>query len=91
MFLDRKFGYTESQDYTQLPGFEKLSADQQKRVHGAFDMGYMSAKHMGIKIALGTGHATAKAALEEELNSKTTTTSDVDVPPSIFAGLDNCY
>jgi hypothetical protein len=88
MFLNHTFGYPESLDYAILPGFERLSEENQRRVHAAFEMGYNSAKHMGVKTAMGTGHETAKLELEELL--KPVPAVEQSVPPSIFAGLDNC-
>ena len=87
MFLNHVIGYNESLDYKTLPGFDKLTVVQQQRVHEAFERGYLSGKHMGVKIALGKGHETARLALVEEQKSCEVFS---DVPPSIFAGLDNC-
>ena len=89
MFLDRKFGYTESLDYSTLPGFEKLSEEQQKYVHEEFERGYLGAVHMGMKIALGKGHETAKIAMTEAIKLKAVVKSD-PAPCSIFYGLENC-
>jgi hypothetical protein len=89
MFLNQKFGYPESLDYTMLPAFNTLNEEQQKQVHDAFERGYLLTKHMGIKIALGTGHETAKYELEQILLRKPSFVEQ-SVPPSIFAGLDNC-
>lgn len=82
------FGYDESLDYSKLPGFDKLTEEQQKHVHEEFERGYNKAKHMGVKIALGKGHQTAKVALEQF--QQTSTKKEQPVPPSIFAGLENC-
>lgn len=89
MFLDRKFGYVESLDYTLLPGFSKLGTSQKIKIHEAYERGYQSSKHMGIKIAVGTGFETAK----ETFASLVGTTNKIiaqQIPLSIFAGLENC-
>jgi cystathionine beta-lyase family protein involved in aluminum resistance len=72
-----------------IPGYEKLSESQQQRVFDAFERGYNHSKHMGVNIAVGTGYETAKLALAEELKSIESKVEEI--PPSIFAGLDNCY
>ena len=82
------FGYEESQDYAQLPGFDKLTAEQQKRVHEEYERGYNAAKHLGIKVAMGKGHQTAKRILEQF--QEETCVKQQPTPPSIFAGLENC-
>lgn len=82
------YGYEESQDYAQLPGFGKLSAEQQKYVHEEYERGYNKSKHLGIKVAMGKGFQTAKLTLEQlqqEIAVKQQPT-----PPSIFEGLENC-
>jgi hypothetical protein len=82
------FGYEESQDYVQLPGFDKLTPEQQKYVHEEYERGYSKSKHLGIKVAMGKGFMTAKRALEEA--QEETTVKQQPTPPSIFAGLENC-
>ena len=82
------FGYEESQDYAQLPGFDKLTEEQQKYVHSEYERGYNSSKHLGIKTAVGKGHSTAKRALEE--CQVETSVKQQPTPPSIFTGLENC-
>lgn len=82
------FGYEESQDYAQLPGFDKLTPEQQNYVHEEYERGYNKAKHMGIKVAMGKGFMTAKRALEE--SQEETSVKQQPTPPSIFAGLENC-
>jgi hypothetical protein len=82
------FGYEESQDYTQLPGYDELTPEQQKHVHEEYERGYNAAKHMGVKVAVGKGHMTAKRALEE--CQVETSVKQQPTPPSIFAGLENC-
>ena len=57
-------------------------------VHEEYESGYNKDKHLGIKIAMGKGHQTAKVALEQFLEEKTV--KQQVTPPSIFAGLDNC-
>jgi hypothetical protein len=80
--------YEDSQNYINLPGFDKLTAEQQKRVHEEYTRGYNSSQHLGIKIAMGKGFQTAKCAFEE--CQKRTSVGEQTVPPSIFAGLENC-
>jgi phage anti-repressor protein len=82
------YGYEESQDYSQLSGFEKLTEEQQKQVHQEYERGYNTAKHMGIKIAMGKGHQTAKRALEKFQEEKAV--KQQPTPSSIFDGLENC-
>ena len=82
------FGYEESQDYAQLPGFDVLTPEQQKYVHEEYERGYNKAKHMGLKVAMGKGFMTAKRALEEA--QVETSVKQQPTPPSIFAGLANC-
>lgn len=89
MFLNYKFDYPESLDYTRLPGYERLSSKQQQRIHEAYEQAYHSVKHLGIKIATGRAHETAKLALSSELKSPTPV-SEIPMIPSIFSGLDNC-
>jgi hypothetical protein len=82
------FSYLESQDYVQLPGFDQLTEDQQKLVHTEYERGYNTAKHLGIKVAMGKGFQTAKISLEhveQEIAVRRQPT-----PPSIFEGLANC-
>lgn len=82
------FGYDESQDYSQLPGFDSMTEEQQKYVHEEYERGYNKAKHMGIKIAIGKGHQTAKVALEKL--QQEAAVKKQSTPPSIFVGLENC-
>ena len=82
------FGYEESQDYVQLPGFDKLTEDQQKQVHLEYERGYNAAKHLGIKVAMGKGFQTAKVCLEHLEQEKAVKLQPT--PPSIFEGLANC-
>jgi hypothetical protein len=82
------YGYEESQDYSQLPGFDKLTEEQQKQVHAEYECGYNASKHLGQKVAMGKGFQTAKLTLEQlrqEIAVKQQPT-----PPSIFEGLENC-
>ena len=80
--------YEDSQNYKNIPGFDTLTAEQQKHVHEEYERGYNAAKHMGIKVAMGKGFQTAKRALEEcQLKA---CLKDQRVPPSIFEGLENC-
>jgi hypothetical protein len=74
-------------DYTTLPGFEKLSDEQRKIIGEAYERGYLSAKHLGVKLATGRGYETAKLAIEQ---FKAQTAAEQPVPPSIFEGLENC-
>jgi len=82
------YGYEESLDYSHLPGFDKLTEEQQKIVHTEYERGYNAGKHLGIKIAMGKGFQTVKLSLEhleQEVAVKLQPT-----PPSIFEGLANC-
>jgi len=87
-FLHYKFGYLESLDYSQLPGFESLSATKQSQVHEAFSAAYRSTIHLGMNIALGKAHENAKAALAEAQIPEAPVRQEL--PRSIFEGLDNC-
>ena len=90
MFLDRYTGYTESLDFSTLPEYKQLTAEQQKLVYDTFSNAYHSSvHHLGQKIALGKAHENAKALIEA-LHNKPRTIADQPVPPSIFAGLNNC-
>jgi hypothetical protein len=75
-------------DYSALQGFEKLNEEQKRIVQAEYERGYMSARHLGIKLATGRGYETAKLALEQQFRPKTL--KEQPVPPSIFEGLDNC-
>jgi hypothetical protein len=83
------FGYEESQDYAQLPGFDKLTPEQQKYVHEEYERAYNKSKHLGIKVAMGKGCQTAKVALEQFQEEKKV--KQQPTPPSIFSGLENCH
>jgi len=83
------YDYEESQDYSKLPGFEKLTEEQRRHVHAEYERGYNSAKHMGLKVAMGKAHETAKRALGECL-ADGPALQEQPVPPSIFSGLENC-
>lgn len=73
-------------EYTLLPGFDKLTEEQQKQVRSEYERGYMSGSHLGIKIATGRGYETAKLAIENLQKAKPVAIEQ-PVPPSIFAGL----
>ena len=75
-------------DYTTLPGFGKLTEEQQRMIQAEYQRGYMSATHLGVKLATGRGYETAKLALEQFNKAKAP--KDQPTPPSIFEGLDNC-
>lgn len=83
------FEYMESLDYAILPGFSKLNEEQQQQIHSEFERGYTTAKSLGLKVAMGKGHETARLALEE-LQKNPPKSKTQAVPPSIFAGLENC-
>lgn len=89
MYLDQKFGFIETLDYTTLPKFHTLTAAQQMLVAETFDNAFHSSKHMGINIALGKAHENIKALIEHMAAQKPVITEQ-PVPPSIFAGLSNC-
>ena len=89
-FYHLKIGYTESLDYTELPGYETLTEAQRQKVKDAYSVAFVeTSKAMGQKIALGKAHETAKLALAEQLKIAEMKPEET-VPPSIFAGLDNC-
>ena len=89
MFLDRYSGYTESLDFSTLPEYKKLTAEEQKLVYDTFSNAYHSSvHHLGQKIALGKAHENAKALIEQL--TKTRVVPEQPIPPSIFAGLSNC-
>jgi hypothetical protein len=75
-------------DYNTLPGFEKLNEGQQRIIQAEYERGYMSARHLGVKLATGRGYETAKLALEQQFKPKDP--KQQPTPPSIFEGLDNC-
>jgi hypothetical protein len=81
--------YNNEFDYTTLSGFEKLTEEQQKTVQAEYERGYMSATHLGVKLATGRGYETAKLAVEQFTN-KQKAPKDQPTPPSIFEGLENC-
>lgn len=88
MQIDRKFDHVDSLDFTLMPAFEKLTEEQQRIVNDTYGNAYRSAAHLGQQIALGKAYETAKAVVESL--SKTKAVREQAVPPSIFAGLDNC-
>lgn len=88
-FINYKFGYVESLDYTQLPGYEKLSAPQQERLLEVYTQAYHAALPSGIIIAIGRSHEDAKLALAEILKEAVVPKKE-EAPRSIFIGLDNC-
>jgi hypothetical protein len=80
--------YTESLDYAQLPGFDRLTEKQQQHVHEVYSMAYHATKSMGMRTAMGRAHESAKMAVQEALRPQSAISQDV--PPSIFDGLENC-
>lgn len=83
--------YLEGLDHTQLPEFERLTEEQQKFVYDTFANAYASSvKHLGQNIALGKAYETAKRLVQEIASRPAATVPEAPVPPSIFAGLDNC-
>lgn len=76
-------------DYSKLPGFDDLNEEQQQHVREEYERGYRSVVNtLGIKMAVGRGHQTAKVALDEA--QLQIFLKPQPVPPSIFEGLENC-
>lgn len=88
MYLHYKFGYTESLDFTQLPGYERLTDDQKQKLRDVYTSAYNEAYHLGQKVALGKAHEDARLAFAEAL--KPVPTLKEVLPRSIFYGLNNC-
>ena len=76
-------------DYTTLPGFSNLGEEDKKYVKEEYERGYRSAvDFLGVKMAIGRGHETARVAIDWCQRSQVQTLQAV--PPSIFEGLENC-
>ena len=86
MDLDR---YNETLDFVSSPKFKALTTEQQKLVVSTYENAFRSSAHMGQNIAVGKAVKTA-VALVEELSRQGPAIQEQPVPPSIFAGLDNC-
>jgi hypothetical protein len=85
MDLDR---YNETLDFVASPKYKALSEEQQKLVMATFENAFHSAMHMGQNVAAGKAVKNA-VELIEHLSQVRSVPNQV-VPPSLFAGLDNC-
>lgn len=85
MDLDR---YNETLDFVAQPKFKALNEGQQKLVLTTYENAYRSSVHMGQNIAIGKAVRNAVELIEQLSLQKVKV--DQLVPPSLFAGLDNC-
>ena len=85
MDLDR---YNETLDFISSPKFKALTMEEQKLVIATYENAYRSSVHMGQGIAVGKAFKNAVELIEQF--NRVRVTPEQLVPPSIFAGLDNC-
>lgn len=85
MDLDR---YNETLDFVSSANFKNLTMEEQKLVIATYENAYRSSVHMGQGIAVGKAVKNA-VELIEQLN-RVRVLPEQPVPPSLFAGLDNC-
>ena len=85
MDLDR---YNETLDFASQQKFKTLTTEQQSIVLATYENAFRSSVHMGHGIAVGKAVKNALALIEELSVQKSVV--EQPVPPSLFAGLENC-
>jgi hypothetical protein len=83
MFLNCKFGYPESLDFTALPEYGRLKESQQAEVCKEYERAYRQYSHIGLKVAGGRAFETAVRAIAEQIGKPPSEV--MQSPPSIFA------